>query len=310
LALMLFDSLHNKLVKLPDDTRVYPAHGAGSSCGRALEDVEFTTIGEQKETNYALQPMTKEEFISQVVDNQPIPPKYFKMSATLNRDGLKDIDEILLKYQALDIDEFKKYVEDQKIAILDVRDPNQFAMKHIPRSYNIGLDGRYAEWVGGIIEFNQPILIVADVGNEREAAIRSMRVGFDNLVGYLLGGFETWENENLPTNSFKRIHVTEFGEYIKNKGKLKIIDVRKKSEYKVAHLPYVENIPLQILKENLSKFNKSDEILIHCAGGYRSVIASSILLNEGFTRIVDLAEGFDGLIKISEKQNNNMLIIS
>ncbi|MHA2170924.1 MAG: MBL fold metallo-hydrolase [Candidatus Kariarchaeaceae archaeon] len=293
---MLYDSLHDKLLQLPENTKVFPAHGAGSACGRELMDVEYTTIRQEKESNYALQPMTKEEFIKEVTTNQPLPPKYFAESAKLNQNGLISVDEVLSAYRPLNLEEFETLRSDPDNIVLDVREPDEFATSHIPGSYNIGLDGRYAEWVGSIIDASKKILIVANTEREREAALRCLRVGIDNVEGYLVNGFKEWEQNNRPLSSFQRHTPSEFKTLVDDPSSRLILDIRRNSEYNISHVPNAIHIPLNRLQERISELDPQKQIVVYCAGGYRSVIGSSILLKNKFNKVSDLQGGFDAFL--------------
>ncbi|OLS27186.1 MAG: putative polyketide biosynthesis zinc-dependent hydrolase PksB [Candidatus Heimdallarchaeota archaeon LC_2] len=301
LAKMLYESLHNKLMVLPDNTKVYPAHGAGSSCGRSLTDVEYTTIGLEKQTNYALQSMSVEEFTKQVTTDQPLPPKYFSLSAQLNRKGLQNIDNILNKLQSFSAEELSQLSQLDDITIIDVRDPELYSKYYIPNSINIGLDGRYAEWLGSITSPDHRIIIIADPGSEREAAIRAARVGFDKVIGYLEGGIAGWINANRDTVNFRRIDPEEVLSYIERDNATILLDVRRPTEFSISHLPHAINIPLSLLESNLDKLDKNKKYVVHCAGGYRSVIASSILKRNGYEDVIDIRGGYDAILEKSIK---------
>jgi len=292
---MLYDSLRNKLMTLPDKTKVYPAHGAGSSCGRSLLDVEFSTIGDEKQTNYALQEMDKTTFIGLITEDQPIAPRYFKQSAILNQEGLADVDNIIDNLARLSLTEFQQKITEPNVVILDVRNPGVFSQNYIPNSFNIGLGGRYAEWIGSIMDPEKEIILVADPGKEREATIRAARVGFDNVIGFLDGGFETWIDANLSVDTINQID-TKGLENI-NLDDYVILDVRKKAEFSENHIEHAENIPLVSLQNNLSNLTKSKPIVVHCQGGYRSTIALSILKKNGYTEVINLAGGMTELLK-------------
>ncbi len=299
LAKMLYESLHKKLLVLPDNTRVYPAHGAGSSCGRSLSDVEFSTIGLEKRTNYALQPMSVEEFTIQVTTDQPLPPRYFALSAQLNRSGLQNVDNILSQLQAFSVSEVEQLMESDDITVIDVRDPELYSQRYVPGSINIGLDGRYAEWLGSITSPDHRIVIIAEPGSEREATIRAARVGFDRVIGYLNGGIESWLDSQMGTVNFKRIDPEEIKQYIDKEEEIILLDVRRPTEFNVSHLPHAVNIPLSLLESNLNKLDIDKKYVVHCAGGYRSVIASSILKRNGFEDVIDIRGGYNDIIEKS-----------
>ena len=293
LAELLYFSLRDKIMKLPDDTIVYPAHGAGSSCGRDLQDVESTTIGEQKATNYALQPMDVQKFTKLVIEGQPPAPAYFLLSAAINRKGAPKLDNVLENYQRLGLDEFLTQGSREGSIILDVRDEDDFSKSHIPNSFHIGLDGRYAEWVGGLIPPDEKIYIVAPPGQENEAAVRCARVGFDNVIGFLDGGYQTYLESGKETSSFERVDTItpdDLRTYT-------VIDIRRFSERSLNRIDGTIHIPLHELAESLDEIPRDKGVLIHCAGGYRSVIGTSILLRNGFTDVRDLKGGLDPLIE-------------
>ena len=293
LAEQLYFSLRDKIMTLPDDTVVYPAHGAGSSCGRALQDVESTTVGEQKQTNYALQPMTVEKFTKMVIEGQPPAPAYFSLSATINRRGAPDLSKILKNFEALNLAEFMQQSEDANTVVLDVRDEEEFAKLHAPGSLHIGLDGRYAEWVGGLVPISSRILIIAPDRHQEEAAIRCARVGFDNVAGYLRGGIQEYVKGGLKTRSYTRLDSISESDL----ERFTVIDIRRPSERELSRIDGSIHIPLHELKARMSEIPTKGDVLIQCAGGYRSVIASSILLNNGYTNIYDLRGGLDLLIE-------------
>lgn len=299
LAKMLYESLHKKLLVLPDNTLVYPAHGAGSSCGRSLNDVEYSTIGLEKNTNYALQPMSVEEFTMQVTADQPLPPKYFALSAQLNRSGLQNVDNILNQLQAFSITEVENLIDSNDVTLIDVRDPDFYAEKYIPGSINIGLDGRYAEWLGSITSPDHRIVIIAEPGSEIEATIRAARVGFDKVIGYLDGGIKSWIDANLEIATFRRIDPEEINQYMSKEEEIILLDVRRPTEFNVSHLPHAVNIPLSLLEPNLDKLDNNKKYVVHCAGGYRSVIASSILKRNGFEDVIDIRGGYNEIIEKS-----------
>jgi hydroxyacylglutathione hydrolase len=303
LAGYLYDSLRNKIMVLPDDVLVYPAHGAGSSCGKNLSNETVSTLGDQKKTNYALRAsMSKEEFIKEVTDGLLPPPEYFPLNVKLNREGYESIDTILEKgSSALSVEEFKRLSENQDVLILDVRHQNDFIKGFIPNSLFIGLNGTFAPWVGALIkDIKQEIILVSPEGKEEEAITRLARVGFDNVTGYLEGGFETWKKANKSINTITSVTAQELEENIKH-GAV-VFDVRKPGEYKNEHIENVSNTPLDYLEEHLDKFPKDDSFFIHCAGGYRSVIAASILKSKGFSNVIDVAGGFNAIRKTDIKR--------
>lgn len=298
LAGILFESLRTKIMTLPDDTIVYPGHGAGSACGKNMSKETVGTIGDQKATNYALRAdMTKEEFIKEVTDGLLAPPAYFPMNVMLNKTGYKDIADVISTGQnGLSPEEFENAANQTGALVLDVRHQSEFAQGHIPRSIFIGIDGGFAPWVGALIkDIEQPILLVADENRLEEVITRLSRVGFDNTIGYLKGGFEAWKNAGKQIDQVESISAEEFAQ-IKRDKKVHIVDVRKESEFLSEHIIDAENAPLDDLNQHLDQFTDEETNFVHCAGGYRSMIASSILKSRGIHNIVDVQGGF-GAIK-------------
>jgi glyoxylase-like metal-dependent hydrolase (beta-lactamase superfamily II)/rhodanese-related sulfurtransferase len=303
LAGHLFDSLRNKLMVLPDETIVYPAHGAGSACGKNMSKETYDTLGHQKETNYALRAdMTKEEFIKEVTTGLVAPPQYFPKNVGMNRGVNKSYDNILKDANTpLSVAEFKKIREEEKALVMDVRHHHNFIKEHIKGSLFFGLDGGFAPWVGTLIEdLNTPILLVAPEGREEEAITRLSRVGYDNVKGFLKGGIKAWEHAGEEVDALLNMTPKEFAESIKNYN-VDILDVRKESEYYSEHIvnDKVINSCLDRLMTGYKNLDKDKEYYVHCAGGYRSVIAISILKNLGFKGLVNVDEGFAG-IKLCE----------
>ncbi len=300
LAGLLYDSLRTKIMPLADDVIVYPAHGAGSACGKNLSKETVGTIGEQKKINYALRhDMTKAEFIKEVTDNLLPPPQYFPQNVKLNKEGYEDFDTILKRgFQGFSVEEFEQEAEKTGAIILDTRSQTDFAKGHIPKSIFIGLDGGFAPWVGTLIgDVMHPILLITAEGREEEAITRLSRVGFDNTLGFLEGGFKSWENANKTIDTIASIDATDLEKHItKNPN---IFDVRKPSEYNSGHIENAINTPLDFINEHLDEYPKDENFYIHCAGGYRSIIASSILKSRGIHNIVDIKGGFQ---KIKETQ--------
>lgn len=297
LAGMLYDSLRNKIMPLSDDIIVYPAHGAGSACGKNMMKETVDTLGNQKEMNYALrEAMTKEEFIEELNDGLLPPPSYFPQNVKMNREGYDDVQNVISRgVTPLSAEEFEEVANKSGAVVLDVRKPADFIKGHIPRSIFIGLDGGFAPWVGALIkDVNQPILLIAPQGREEEAVIRLSRVGFDNTLGFLDGGFPAWKNSGKEIDSLKSISAVELKAKIE-KGEQNIFDVRKESEYQNAHIPEVHLTPLDFINEHLGEFPKNENFYVHCAGGYRSVIAASILKSRGIHNVIDVAGGFKAI---------------
>ena len=291
LAGMLFDSLRTKIMPLADDVIVYPAHGAGSACGKNMMKETVDTLGNQKKMNYALrQDMTKEEFIAEVTEGLLPPPKYFPLNVKMNKEGYEDIKDVLKRgTKALTPDEFEVLANETEAIVLDVRSEEEFVKGHIPRSIFIGLKGDFAPWVGALIaDVKQTILLVAPKGQEEEAITRLSRVGFDHTIGYLKGGFNSWKKLGKETDSITSIHAEKLIKELSDK-ELAVFDVRKESEYSAEHLPQANNTPLDVINEHLASFPDNKTFYLHCAGGYRSVIAASILKSRGIHNLVDVA---------------------
>lgn len=301
LAAHLYDSLRNKILHLPDHLIVYPNHGAGSACGKMMSKETTDTLGNQKKTNYALQEMSKEEFIAKLLDGLTAPPGYFPKNVLMNIQGYESIDDVIDRgEQPLEADAFEAAANETGALILDTRDAETFKEGFIPNSINIGLDSNFAMWVGELIpDIKQQILLVTEPGKEEESIIRLARVGYDHAIGYLKGGFETWKKANREIDTVNRLAVDEFLTTF-NKGEIKVFDVRKKSEFDSQHLKGAENTPLNQINDFLASFPKDQKLALHCAGGYRSMIAASILKQRGWDNFVDVRGGFD---KIKEHEN-------
>jgi hydroxyacylglutathione hydrolase len=304
LAGTLFDSLRNKVMTLPDDVIVFPAHGAGSACGKNLSKETSGTIGNQKKTNYALRSdMTKEEFIKEVTDGLLPPPSYFPMNVKLNKEGYKNVEDIINGAVAYDAKKFELIAKGLDVLILDVRHQDDYVKGHIPQSIFIGIDGDFAPWVGALIpDIKQSILLVTPIGREEESITRLARVGFDNTLGYLSGGFETWKNAGLEYDTINNITADILESQIDRK-KL-IFDVRKEGEFLSEHIENANSTPLDSINDHLSKFPKDAEFYVHCAGGYRSVIATSILKARGIHNIVNVLGGFTSIKNTAIKTTN------
>lgn len=299
LAGILFDSLRNKIMPLSDDIMVYPAHGAGSACGKNMMKETMDTLGNQKRMNYALRAdMTKEEFIKEVTDGLLPPPAYFPMNVQMNKEGYEDFDKVLQKGQhALAPDTFELTANETGALVLDVRSQDEFAKGHVPRSIFIGLDGGFAPWVGALIkDVAQPILLVVDENRVEEAVTRLSRVGFDNTLGYLKGGFAAWQAAGKEVDTVESVPAEELYKAWNTNHDLPIVDVRKESEYLSEHIETAENYPLDELNDHLASLPTDEKFYVHCAGGYRSMIASSILKSRGIHNLVDVKGGF-GAIK-------------
>ena len=292
LASMLFDSLRNKIMTLNDGVIIYPGHGEGSSCGKDLSSETIGTLGDQKKTNYALREnMTKDEFIREVLDGLLDPPKYFPDNVMLNKEGYDESDEIIERsFNALTPSQVESRIK-EKITILDVRSVEDFSSSHIPGSIFIGLDGRFAPWVGEILEdISKKLILVAPKGREKEAIIRLSRVGFDNVIGYLKGGVNSWiKNGGIISEVFNE-SASKFSTCDNNKD---ILDVRSENEHKSESLQNSLNIPLINLNKSIEKISFEEKFYVHCKGGYRSMIASSILLAKGISNFSNIPGGYD-----------------
>jgi glyoxylase-like metal-dependent hydrolase (beta-lactamase superfamily II)/rhodanese-related sulfurtransferase len=292
LAGMMYDSLHTKIMVLADEVIVYPAHGAGSACGKNIGKETFSTIGEQKHRNYALQQMSKEQFIAKVTDGIQPAPAYFFKDVAFNKQGYLPIDELMKKgMKALSVNEFEDAIKTDA-TIIDTRIPDIFENGFIPKALNFGLNGQYAIWAATILDISKPVIIVAEIGKEKESIERLARVGFDHILGFLDGGFEAWRNANKRFDMVISIDDEEF-ELDAKHTETTILDVRKIGEYNDEHLSKAVNFPLDHLKNDFKKLDPEKEYLIHCAGGYRSMIASSFLKAQGFHRVKNVWGGYE-----------------
>jgi glyoxylase-like metal-dependent hydrolase (beta-lactamase superfamily II)/rhodanese-related sulfurtransferase len=304
LAGVLFDSLRTKIMPLADDVIVYPAHGAGSACGKNLSKETIGSIGNQKQTNYALRDdMTREEFIKEVTDGLLPPPSYFPMNVKMNKEGYENVENIIKEAKPFDPKTFELIANETEALILDVRHQDEFAKGHIPKSIFIGIDGGFAPWVGALILDNkQPILLVTPEGRENETIMRLARVGYDNTVGYLKGGFDSWINAGFEYDTILSVSAETLEKKIEEKAI--VFDVRKPGEYAAEHVLDVPSAPLDFLNEHLAEFPKEAPFYLHCAGGYRSMIAASILKARGFHNVIDVYGGFDAIKKTGIKTTN------
>lgn len=303
LAGFLFDSLRNIVMPLADDVIVYPAHGAGSACGKNLSKETVGTLGNQKETNYALRSdMTKEEFVKEVTDGLLPPPAYFPLNVKLNKQGYPSTDEVIKKNaRPLSVQDFELIANQKEALILDVRHQKEFIKGFIPKSIFIGLHGTFAPWVGALIkDVEQPILLVTPVGEEKNTIMRLSRVGFDNVLGFLDGGFLTWQNSKKEIDTLESVSseflVPLIEENMENSESTILFDVRKPGEYKAGHIKEAKSTPLDFLNNYLEDFPKEKPFFVHCASGYRSVIASSILKARGFHNVKDVSGGYEALV--------------
>jgi len=299
LAGLLFHSLRNKIMTLADNVIVYPAHGAGSACGKNMSKETVSTIGNQKTANYALRAnMTEAEFIAEVTNGLLPPPAYFGMNVAMNKKGYDSFQEVLQHgMHTLSVTEFESIADKTGALILDTRKNGDFAKGFIPQSINIGIEGDFAPWVGALIaNVKQPILLVTEVGQEEETVTRLSRVGFDNLIGHLEGGFEAWKKSKKDIDTINRITAEEFQKQVKI-GKNKIIDIRKETEYLTEHINEAYNKPLANINDWIKDINPNEPFFMHCAGGYRSMIAASILQARGFRNFSEIEGGFNAIAK-------------
>ena len=297
LAGMMYDSLHTKIMPLPDDVIVYPGHGAGSACGKNLGKETFDTLGHQRQVNYALKATNKADFVKTLTEGLSPAPKYFPFNAMMNKQGPKGLDEINAQaLKALSPQDFEDTALAAEALILDTRAPQTFAKAFVPGAINIGIDGQFAPWVGALItDIRQNILLVCDEGREEESIMRLARVGYDNTLGYLSGGIAAWEQAGKPIDHIESISASDFEKHYNSE--LSIIDIRRPGEYETAHIAAVPNKPLDYINDWTSQLNPAKKYYIHCAGGYRSMIAASILKARGYEHVVDIAGGYGAIAK-------------
>lgn len=298
MAATLYDSLQNKILTLPDDVLVYPAHGAGSACGKNMSKETFDTLGNQKRLNYALKATTKEQFVKEVTDGILPPPQYFAKNAAMNKHGYDSFEDVYDKgSNPLSAENFEALANQTGALILDTRDPQVFAKGFIPSSVNIGLNGQFAPWVGSLItDLKQPLLLIVEEGKEEEAITRLARVGYDNTIGYLKDGIEAWKIAGKEVDTIKSIPAVEFESIVNQQPDIHVLDVRKPGEYEAEHLEMTATRPLDYINDWTAEINPKDTYYIHCAGGYRSMIAASILKARGVDNVIDIAGGY-GAIK-------------
>jgi hydroxyacylglutathione hydrolase len=295
LAGWLYDSLRNKIMTLPDNVMVYPAHGAGSACGKSMSSETYDTLGNQKKNNYALRAdMTREEFIKEVTDGLMPPPQYFAKNAKLNKTGYGSIDEVLDRGAvALSPEAFEEIVENEGALMIDTRSIEDFKAGFIPNAIFIGLDGDFAPWVGAlIVDLQQPIVLVVDEGRGEEAVTRLARVGYDHTLGYLEGGMDAWKAAGKEVDHIETVTADELSQRISAGEGTHILDVRKPTEYLSQHVENATNFPLDYINNNMKRLSRSETYYLHCLGGYRSLIAASILKSRGIEQIVDVKDGW------------------
>lgn len=297
LASLLYDSLRNKIMTLPDDVIIYPAHGAGSACGKNMSSERFDTLGNQKRFNYALrEDMSREEFIVELTDGLSAPPQYFPKNVALNQKGYDSLNDIIERgCRALALDDFMNAMQKTDTLVLDTRKPGDFAEAHIPGALFIGIDGGFAPWVGVVIEnIKTNILIVCDEGREEEVVTRLARVGYDNSIGYLKDGMQTWLEANNQTSRVSEVEpddlATNYAHWVEQ-----TVDVRKPGEYAASHILDVPSKPLDFIFENINEYKADQKYYLHCAGGYRSMIVASILKQHGVSNVVNVKGGFSAL---------------
>jgi glyoxylase-like metal-dependent hydrolase (beta-lactamase superfamily II)/rhodanese-related sulfurtransferase len=305
LAGLLFDSLHSKIIPLSDSLTVYPAHGAGSACGKNMSKDTVDTLGHQKQTNYALRAsMSRQEFINELTDGLEAPPAYFPENVRMNKEGYESIDKVIKSgTQPLSTEEFELIANETGALIIDTRSANDFRMGFIPNSINIGIEGSFAPWVGALIPgVDQPLLIISDKGREEEVVTRLARVGYDNTLGYLNNGFESWVNAGKQTDTINSITAVDLSNKL-TKDTI-IIDVRKQSEFQAEHVEGAINLRLDFINDHLAEIPKQGKIFVHCAGGYRSMIAISILKARGWDNLIDVSGGFKAISETAIPRTN------
>jgi glyoxylase-like metal-dependent hydrolase (beta-lactamase superfamily II)/rhodanese-related sulfurtransferase len=302
LAGMMYESLNNKIIPLADNVIVYPAHGPGSACGKNLGPNTFSTIGEEKQTNYALQAKSKEEFVKSVTEGLAAPPQYFPINAQINKEGYESLDHLLEQgLRPLSIAEVKKGIE-KNVWIVDTRKASLFTQGFIPGSVFIGLEGRFAEWAGSILPFDQEMMLVTDEGKEKEAIVRLARVGFNKVIGYVDGGFEAWKSAGEEVDMIIDVEADELAMDLPFDEKLVVLDVRKPTEFAEGHVKEAISMPLDEMTNplNFAELEEEQNIYVHCAGGYRSVIAASLLKRQGIHNLRNVLGGW-GKIKEQSK---------
>ncbi|MEM6643219.1 MAG: MBL fold metallo-hydrolase [Bacteroidota bacterium] len=298
LAAMLFKSLRTRIMTLPDEIVVYPAHGAGSACGKNMSKETSDLLGNQKKTNYALRAdMTQEEFIKEVTDGLLPPPRYFAENVAMNKSGAPDLDTVLHRGNVpLDPATFEQIANEQNALVLDTRSAQDFAKGHIPNSIFIGIDGGFAPWVGALIpDLEQAIIFLCSPGREEEVITRLSRVGYDNTLGFLEGGVDAWTSSQRALETVTSLTAENFAEKFNKVNDLKILDVRKPGEFYLGHVEDALSFPLDFINDNMEDLDADEHYFIHCAGGYRSMIAASILKSRGFHQLVDVAGGFKSI---------------
>lgn len=303
LAGMMYDSIYSKLFSLADNVIVYPAHGPGSACGKNLGPETYSTIGNEKATNYALKTKSKDEFIKAVTEGITEPPQYFPINAMINKQGYESLNEVMLQgMNALSVEEFKKILAKADTILLDTRDETEFTKGFVPGSIGIGLEGRFAEWAGSLLPFDKPILLVTKPGQEKESIIRLARVGFNKVQGHLKGGYEAWKNAGEEIDMIIDVDPDELLMDIPFDKNLVVLDVRKPTEFGEGHLPDAVNLPLEDMNDpgSMANIKETDNLYVHCAGGYRSVIAASLLKRQGIHSLRNITGGWDKIKELEK----------
>jgi glyoxylase-like metal-dependent hydrolase (beta-lactamase superfamily II)/rhodanese-related sulfurtransferase len=293
LASMMYDSLQSKIAPLSNNVIVYPAHGPGSACGKNLGPETQSTIGSEKETNYALKPQSKEEFVKAVVDGLAEPPQYFSINARINKEGYESLGDLMNNFKAMNVEEFKKQLMND-VTILDTRPANIFTQGFVPGSISIGLEGRFAEWAASLLPFDKDILLIAEPGKETESLIRLARVGFERIKGYLANGFEAWKDAGEQIDMIIDVEPDEMAMDLPFDENMVVVDVRRETEFADGHIADAVNIPLEEMTDpaSMANFTENQNLYVHCAGGYRSVIASSLLKRQGIHNLRNVVGGY------------------
>ncbi|MBS1947418.1 MAG: MBL fold metallo-hydrolase [Bacteroidetes bacterium] len=303
LAAMLYDSLHSKIMPLPGVVIVYPAHGAGSSCGKNLGPDTYSTIADEKKYNYALNAANKEQFVLSVTEGLNIPPKYFPVNAKINKEGYDSLDHVLEQgLNPLGTEELKKIIKDEDVIILDTRPETVFSQGFVPGSINIGLNGRFAEWAGSLLPFDKPIVLIADIGKEKESIVRLARVGFDKIKGYLDGGLDAWKEAGNALDMIIDIEADELAMDLQFDKNLVVVDVRRETEFADGHIQGAVNIPLSEMNDPaaMANFEDTQNLYLHCGSGYRSIIAASLFKRQGIHNLRNISGGWNS---IKEQKN-------
>ncbi|MBX3043191.1 MAG: MBL fold metallo-hydrolase [Candidatus Kapabacteria bacterium] len=307
LAAMLYDSLQNKIIPLEDDILVYPAHGAGSACGKKMSKETVDYLGIQKKTNYALLAPDKPTFIQQVIEGIMPPPPYFPVNARMNKEGYDSFDIVMKKgANPLSPEQFEEIVNSYSALMLDSRYQQVFNKSFIPNSVNISLDGQFAPWVGALIpDIKQPIVLITEEDKLEETLMRLARVGYENVLGYLEGGIEAWKNAGKEIDIIHSISPSELKERVESGNKINILDVRRPSEYEISHIPGAVNFPLDYINERMHEIDRNTDYILHCSGGYRSMTTASILRSRGFDNVIDVDGGFNAITETGIKLVSN-----